>query len=428
MLNFSQWAISFTPQLGVYNTVRGGMDLLSPTRRHALKKEGLVDAYDKNAMLAVLGSLPGGAWGKFAQKMTKYSGFNFINRMNLYWAGATYMRAVKQWIPQARKSGKLAELRRKQLKDFGIDYRKDYTDTQRAEGMHTFATNSQLQKNILKEPLFFNEEALRPFVLFKRFGLRQFLWIKDMLSKELQRGNVMPAVRLAAAGSVAGAVVIGTINAIKSGLSGEPVYRKEDSVWDSIVQSLAIIGSFGVVSDMVEIEKLSQLGNRIKFQAYPVMLSDVERIMETYTAVMRDAENYGSGWIATKRNAYRMFGLTGTYPRAAAERLKTPGQKQRRLQYKKGREKREIFDLILNAKERAAKKRIANWNTHYPNEPFKVNEFSLRQIIRYLKRQMVRDIEVEAARGTPEYKQKYKEEMVQFKRDIQRLKEKFNSR
>ena len=41
---------------------------------------------------------------------------------------------------------------------------------------------------------------------------------------------------------------------------------------------------------------------------------------------------------------------------------------------------------------------------------------------------MVRAIEVEAARGTPEYKQKYKEEMVQFKRDIQRLKEKFNSR
>ena len=51
------------------------------------------------------------------------------------------------------------------------------SETKQREGIYRFAIDSQLQRNILREPVYFNDTRFRPFILFKRFGYRQFEYI-----------------------------------------------------------------------------------------------------------------------------------------------------------------------------------------------------------------------------------------------------------
>ena len=62
--------------------------------------------------------------------------------------------------------------------------------------MYRFAKESQLQKDILKDPLAFNNPKLRPFFIFKRFGYRQAKYAKDVLKREVQSGNVFVPLRI----------------------------------------------------------------------------------------------------------------------------------------------------------------------------------------------------------------------------------------
>lgn len=421
VLNLTQWAISFMPVVGAWNTMRGGIDMFDPAKRKALRRIGIDDLYKEAAIMAVTGEgFAGGRMGKFAEFTTKWSGFTAINRLNLYWAAASFQHAVKRWIPQARGTGKKAEARRRVLSKFGIDYKKDYNEKQLAEGMHRFAMDSQLQKNILKEPLFFQEQWARPFILFKRFGYRQYIWSKDMIVLEMFKGNVAPMLRLGVAGFFGGTGVIWGLNNIKEALSGQPVYRKDDTMWDKAIQNLAVIGAFGAMSDMIELEKLSDLARRVKFTVYPVFVSDAERVMDSWTAFMRDWENYGDVWTATKRNSYRLFGFAGSYPKYAAERLKTKGQEEAFRRFKRGQEKTEIWDLIFDANPDAASRRMADWNKRFPGKlGFRVHEFSGRERNKYIKRQIEKQVAVELERGTPEFRRKVRE-------GILKLKEKFN--
>ena len=52
------------------------------------------------------------------------------------------------------------------------------------KSLYEVGRDSQLQRNILNDPLFFNDPKFRPFVLFKRFGYRQANWIRETLAKE----------------------------------------------------------------------------------------------------------------------------------------------------------------------------------------------------------------------------------------------------
>ena len=97
--------------------------------------------------------------------------------------------------------------------------------------MYRFAVDSQLQKNVLRDPKVFNDPKWRPlFFLFKRFGVRQATMIKDMLKTEIKNGNYMPVLRIMAGGALGGEFVIWAKNKIKSIATGEEYYRKEDIV------------------------------------------------------------------------------------------------------------------------------------------------------------------------------------------------------
>lgn len=427
ILNAFQWAISIFPKFGAYPTVSGLIDTFNPAKRAFIKSKGVVDGYEGLAFEAVTGQkLPGGRFGKFAEFTTKWSGFNAINRLNLYWAAASYMRAVEQWIPQARKSGRLAEIRKSQLKAFGIDYKKDFNKDQLAEGMFKFAQDSQLIKNVFNEPIVFGDPRVKPFILFKRFGFKQFIFMKDMLTSEFKRGNYMPAIRLALAGYAGGEAVIWSLNQIQSILSGEDVYRKDEKFLRRTIENISVLGAFGIATDMAEAQRLSKVANKIKFTLYPVFLSDFEKFLDNWTAFSSDWENYGDVFLATKRNAFRGFGFFGSYPRYVGERLKTQGQVDRKITFKKGVEKREIYDLLLNADNELASKRVKSWNENNPSNPITYNDVSLSAIIKYLERQMKRKIEVDAKKNTPEFREAKRREDPILRRKINELKQKFN--
>ena len=86
--------------------------------------------------------------------------------------------AAKEWIdllqPVAQGKGTgVFKFRqnwaRQNLRDLGLTSVDKITDRQKAEAMYKFARDTQLQRNILEEPLVFNDPRFRPLFLFKKF-------------------------------------------------------------------------------------------------------------------------------------------------------------------------------------------------------------------------------------------------------------------
>ena len=143
--------------------------------------------------------------------------------------------------------------------------------------MYEFARDSLLQKNILNDPMFFNDPRFRPFVLFKRFGYKQANWIKETLTKEwVEYKNPLPALRLVAGGFAGGLFMNSAKQLLTKAASGEDIYNenysvpidiksvvsgdtelakslKQVSVGD-IIDTIAAAGGFGLVGDIIASE------------------------------------------------------------------------------------------------------------------------------------------------------------------------------
>lgn len=396
LLNLTQPAISFIPDLGVWNSLRAGLNLLkNPEARSRVRSTGvLLDS----TLLAMIGQQPAGRIGKVANMLTKASGFQGINKALMMWSAEAINVAVPRWVRAASGTGPTAKWAQKRLGDFGIDYKKPVGENKMREVMFRFATDSQLQRNITREPWWFNTPYGRPLVLFKRFGYRQFTYIKDMMTREFKRGNIMPALRLGAAGVIGAEGVVWALNTIKSSLSGEPAYRKDDSLGERMRENLAIIGAFGFASDLMELDELSRLGQKVKFAAFPVVAFDIENVLKGVDSFTADWERYGDAWLATKRNAYHAFDVFGSLPRFAGKRLLTDPQEARRQQYFRTQEKNEVLKLIVDGHGEAAADRVEKWNKAYPADlAITRTDTSMKAVLDYLTRQM--DKRLEAGEG-----------------------------
>lgn len=384
LLNLTQAAISVIPDLGFFNTIRGGMALFNPETRSFVRRSGVI----KDTMMeAMTGYVPEGIWGQFSKQMSKFSGFTAVNRGLQYLSASTLRTVVPEWVRMSKGTGKRAEWAKQRLKDFNLD--KGITEDKLLRAMVRFATDAQLQKNIMNDPLFFNLVKARPLVLFKRFGFRQFTFMKDMLVRETKRGNYMPMLRLATAGFLGGEMIHWGLNQIYSTLSGEPQFRKDDSLVERAINNMTIIGAFGMMSDMAELDQISRLGNQIKFTVYPVLISDFEKVIEASTRVLQDWEKYGNGFLVTQRNAYSVLGFLGSYPRQLGKRLLTDAQKKRRIASGAGREIKDIIELQLEGNGRAASKRIEQWNKHHDRESqIGIADVNMKAIRKFLDRKM----------------------------------------
>lgn len=416
LLNVTQTFISTLLEAGVFDTIRGSMDLFNAKKVKFLKKTGIFDFFDERAYQAVAGHIPGGIWGKIALKASTLSGFTGINKFNILLSAATGHRYINRLIGQSKGTGRTAELAKARLADLKIDADKPITEKNLLEGIFRFANDSQLQRNITRDQAFLTDPRTRPFFLFKRFGLRQASYLKDILFKEAKRGNIMPFIRLGIGGVIGGEGMVWAMNTIKEILSGQPQYRTdEDQLLQRFINDIASIGAFGVVSDMMRIEKASEIGGALKFAITPVIISDLEQAYEGHTRFMKDWENYGDVFLATRRSLHTLTGFLGSYPRYFGERLKTPAQVSNKERFLKGQTKKEVFDLMLSNNGEAAGRRVETWNKNRPNNPITINDVSIKAMLKHFENKITRATENRFVKGTPEFKKALAERRREFR-------------
>lgn len=395
LLNLSQPFISIIPDWGVWRTLRSGYSLLNPEVRKRIRISGALGRPIEQAITMVAGNTPGGTMGKFARLMTKVSGFEDINRGLQYLAAATAQSGIPDLMIRAKGRGPRANHAQLRLKDFGIDYKQPLTDNKLSQAMFRYATDSQLQRNVLADPIFSNDPKWRPFFLFKRFGFRQMVFIKDMLKRELSRGNFMPMARLAAGGMLAGSGVIWATNTIKDIISNEPRFRETgyfnakdlDEFTEILLTDLAYIGAFGMLSDMAEVSNIKELRQAAAFAVEPVIISDIRKFYGASTKFLEDWEKYGDGYLATQRNISNLMSPLGTYPREITKRFKTEAQKELAEDSRKGKMRTQIYELFFDGRPEVAQKRFNIWNKNHPDNELKHHDiFSRRGYMTFLKR------------------------------------------
>ena len=421
ILNLGQFLISMVPDIGLWNTIRGATSILDPKIRGQIRLTGAVSRYIEQAMTMVAGHRPSGPMGWFADKMTKYSGFQGINRGLQYLAAATAREGIKSWVKQARGKGFKAEWARKRLADFKIDYKQPITKEKMFKAMYRFAIDSQLQRNILNEPLFFNNPITRPFVLFKRFGYRQAAYMKDMMKREVGRGNLMPILRLAVGGWFGGTGIVWGINQVKTIISGEPHFRKDDTFLDQIITDLGYIGAFGMLSDVMEIDNMARFPSKLKFVVAPVIYSDIEKVYGALTKITEDWQRYGDGWLATRRHLGELAGPLGTFPRKFIERSKTEAQKANKVKYLKSNEKEELFKLLLEGDGQTVSDRIARWNKNYPDNPFGMHEINSGTLRQWMRRKAQTYAAAKSKDKSPEYRRIFREKLAKLKEKYEKM-------
>ncbi|RJQ87735.1 MAG: hypothetical protein C4519_00360 [Desulfobacteraceae bacterium] len=273
--NFTQPLISIIPKAGVMRTLRGAAFLFTPEGRNMIRKTGVLSR--QHIAISALAGDPGD-WvkhGGLIRWLYSHSAgaqnpgmklFNAVNQGLNTISAATGEVYIRDLMDIARKPKMYTVASRtfdrqgwavEQLKELGIDAAKPLKDAERLEGIYRFVTNSQLQKNILAEPILMNDPKYRFFYLFKRFGYKQALYVKDQLIRgEVSRGNVLPLLRLAAGGLVGGDLVIRAKRMIQTQAFGAPDrWSDEDRSWFlSTLDRLANVGAMGMMTDLARMK------------------------------------------------------------------------------------------------------------------------------------------------------------------------------
>ena len=357
--NITQSLISTIADAGYMNFFRSAIKGATESRRKFVRTSGAIN-YNVNKQM--FGQRHDSYLSKVADKITFFSGFQTINKINNWLAASTAADWIPKLIKQAnaktertfKVGGKTFSKRdwaREKLKDLNIDYKKKMTEETITKGMVKFARDSQLQKSVLKDPQFFNSPAGRPLVTFKRFGLRQFYYSKDLMWKDYKRGNVLPTIRMAMGGMAGGVGVIWAKNEIRELLSGEPHYR-DDVGAKAVIENIAAVGAFGVATDIVASESIVR---SLGFLVTPVQLSDTAKIYSAVLAFEKDLqEGYGLGE-ASHRSVMRVAGVFGTLTKEAAKRIQPEEQKKNRILQLKGVRRNEILDLFIESQDLAGK-------------------------------------------------------------------------
>jgi len=306
--------------LGAGNLAKGYLRILSKGGRKQVRRSG---AINQSLIYGQFGyEAPGGLLGKLSQVGGEISGFTGINRINANMAALTFESFAKEMHKTANlKSHWMGKNRIKfaqdRLSDFNIDYTKPLTKKILLEKMYRFATDSQLQKNVLNEAMWMNHPAARPFMLFKRFGMRQVAWQTENLTREFKRAyheaqtegggitksmiksgykggmrTAVPLLRLAAGGYFGGEFVVWAKNNLKSLLSGEDLERTSDPfTLKRFLENVASVGTLGMVSDFAD---ATSVGRQLLWSTTPVAWADYENF--TKGNYMRPLGSIANTW------------------------------------------------------------------------------------------------------------------------------------
>tara|TARA_R110000737_G_scaffold339567_1_gene361630 strand:- start:34 stop:3651 length:3618 start_codon:yes stop_codon:yes gene_type:complete len=405
--NLTQFTISTAMEAGYLRFLRGAIRLVNPEVRKKIRQSG---ATQHNVMDMLLGTdigLSPFSWKEnikhivtdkgnrlqnVATLLASASGFKTINYFNQLLAASTAEVYVKDLHKISKGKGitdtkSRVDWAKKNLTRLGINKksydRESLSDTNIENAMYRFAKESQLQKDILKDPLAFNNPKLRPLFIFKRFGFRQGKYFKDTMKREILAGNVLVPLRLAA-GGLAGAWGIGWAkDKLIRFWSGEDVVNDDKSGWARFIQGMSTVGAMGFFSDLIESENKLRA---IKFLVTPVVISDLEKMYSGTEYLFKNIDTYEFNSIALQRSIKGYAGIFGSVPKQAAKRLELPGQKKMRISGDKGRLRSEIFELFLKRRPQEAVKLILSWNKSRPTNPFTPYDISDSDMYQYVAR------------------------------------------
>ena len=405
--NLTQFTISTAMEAGYLRFLRGAIRLVNPEVRKKIRQSG---ATQHNVMDMLLGTdigLSPFSWKEnikhivtdkgnrlqnVATLLASASGFKTINYFNQLLAASTAEVYVKDLHKISKGKGitdtkSRVDWAKKNLTRLGINKksydRESLSDTNIENAMYRFAKESQLQKDILKDPLAFNNPKLRPLFIFKRFGFRQGKYFKDTMKREILAGNVLVPLRLAA-GGLAGAWGIGWAkDKLIRFWSGEDVVNDDKSGWARFIQGMSTVGAMGFFSDLIESENKLRA---IKFLVTPVVISDLEKMYSGTEYLFKNIDTYEFNSIALQRSIKGYAGIFGSVPKQAVKRLELPGQKRMRISGDKGRLRSEIFELFLKRRPQEAVKLILSWNKSRPTNPFTPYDISDSDMYQYVAR------------------------------------------
>ena len=404
--NITQISISTAVKAGYYPVIKGIYKLAtSKEYRDQVAKSGIsnISIYQSLAGLNPNDSF----MGRFAEGATWLSGFKKINQINSLVSAASAREFINmlQPIAQGKGTGKFKlrqDWAKKNLADLDITNINKITERQKAEAMYKFARDTQLQRNILEEPLVFNDPRFRPLFLFKKFGYKQFNWIRDQLGTELKRGNVFPMLRLASAGLLGGEFVSLARDKLASFYAGEEVYsenekflnygnlkdvafgsKKIDSLvntdrmtWGDVLDRFAAVGGMGIAMDIVAAENTIRA---IEFAGKPAVVQDFDKIWDAMTRTWVNLEEYG-GLGALQRMPKYIAPILGTVPRRLAQRIEPAGQKESYVKYRKGLTRSKILDFLIEGDSIRATRLIKNWNRSFPQNPILYDDIGVSEI------------------------------------------------
>ena len=380
--NITQTFISTIPTAGVYRTSKGLFRLLLPGERSKVRSSG---AIMETAARTWAGFETTGAMGKFTQFVLGLH-FTPVNKFNNYLAASTAEVYIKDLHSIANKKGLRQQWAKGKLEKYGLD-KETLTDDDVAGFMYRFSTDQQLLKNVLRDPLSSHDPRLRSLWLFKKFGVKQAQLIKDEVLAEVQSGNSLPLLRLAAGGYIGGQFVGWARNKIKTVQSGEEHYRDDEGMWESVIENYAAVGAMGVVSDIVTSGLFGDYPfvSTLEFAVSPVMVQTVEKIGDTLYKFGTDLQNYE--WTDAARralpNAVKLLGPGGTQ---VSKRLQTPSQVEGRLRFRKGKARQKILEAFANGNSEEAEKIYTSWNEHNLDNYILPREINVSEVIKFIKR------------------------------------------
>ena len=273
--NWFQPIISVFMTAGFTRAAKGLYKLVTDAQyRDFVRSTGATLAYDLMRLLSGVGK--GGKMEGIAEALTKWNGFTGANRLwqtisaaigGIYLEDLGRMAVGKDPLHFIPKLGvKRQQFALDYLRKLGVDHRKIGKDgslpvDELKVGMYNFATRMQLQKAVAYEPLLINNPWVRPFTLFKRFGLKQWqMFYNDVLKYALI--NPMPLIRLALTVPLAGQAAMAAkelyASLIAWMLGGEEPGERLEEFWkkeknktslQKLVEAVATIGALGMFSD-----------------------------------------------------------------------------------------------------------------------------------------------------------------------------------
>ena len=386
-------AFAIILKAGYFRTFKGAMRLLNPDVRKKLKASGVTyhNALDvllgtdfnirsadgiKRSLKEVIKN-PKDSLLNIASGLASLSGFKRVNYLNNLVAASTAEIYIKD-LHKIANSSSIKSRRSwavKNLKRFDIDPNKNISSEALSSGMFKFARDSQLQKNILSDPIFFNNPKWRPWIIFKRFGYKQANYLAETMGRELKAGNAFALLRLGIGGVAGGAAVSKMREMYIKYLTDQETFNEDKEGLAFIADNMLSVGAFGVFGDILGAEDLV---STIKFTVTPVMLSDLGKVTDGLVALQKNIDTFGVGEIAMRRSIKPVASVFGTIPSRALSKLQTPAQKIDTLKQRKSKLKSKLLDLLIEGKSALVIKNIKQWNSKFPEVPITGDDINFK--------------------------------------------------